>query len=35
MFQVNDYVVYGLTGVCKIINITREKYRDSEETEYF
>ena len=25
MFKVNDYVVYGLTGVCQIIDIKKEK----------
>ena len=26
MFKINDYVVYGTTGVCKIVDITKEKY---------
>ena len=35
MFEINDYVVYGSTGVCQIIDITKEKYLSSEETEYY
>jgi CarD family transcriptional regulator len=35
MFQINDIVVYGTTGVCRVTNITKEKYRGNEETEYY
>ncbi len=34
MFKVNDRVVYGLTGVCQITDIAKEKYLD-QETEYY
>ncbi|HWR43229.1 CarD family transcriptional regulator [Sporomusa sp.] len=34
MFKVNDYVIYGSTGVCKITDIGRDKY-SSDETEYY
>ena len=35
MFKVNDYVVYGSTGVCQITGISKYKYNGSNETEYF
>ena len=37
MFKVNDYVMYGSTGVCKIIDISKEKHIsiNSEETDYY
>lgn len=35
MFKVNDYVVYGSTGVCQIVDIKKEKYLSSDETEYY
>ena len=35
MFKINDYVVYGTTGVCKIVDITKEKYLGGSETEYY
>lgn len=25
MFKINDYVMYGITGVCKILDIKEEK----------
>lgn len=34
MFKVKDYVVYGLTGVCQIIDISSE-FIDNDETEYY
>lgn len=35
MFKINDYVVYGTIGVCKITDITKGKYLGSLETEYY
>ena len=35
MFKVNDYIVYGSTGVCQIVDIRKEKYLSSGETEYY
>ncbi|MEN6328583.1 MAG: CarD family transcriptional regulator [Syntrophomonas sp.] len=35
MFKVNDYVVYGLTGVCQIADIRKDNYNNSNEIEYY
>lgn len=35
MFKVNDYVMYGSMGVCKVIGISKEKYIDGEEIECY
>ncbi len=35
MFKVNDYVVYGLNGVCRIADIRKDNYDDSNETVYY
>jgi len=35
MFKVNDYVVYGTTGVCQITDIEKESYIGDAETEYY
>jgi len=35
MFKVNDYVVYGSTGVCQIINISKEKNLSNDEIQYY
>lgn len=32
MFKVNDYVVYGSTGVCQIVDIT---FNNSNDTDYY
>ena len=34
MFKVNDYVVYGATGVCQIVDIRKDEY-NGKETEYY
>jgi len=34
MYKVNDYVVYGLKGVCRISDIGRDEYVDSDEQFY-
>lgn len=35
MFKVNDFVVYGTTGVCRITDIARDEYSGNSETEYY
>lgn len=35
MFKVNDYVVYGLTGVCRVEDIMRSDHDDNSETQYY
>ncbi len=35
MFEVNDYVVYGSTGVCQIVDITKEQSADNQEIDYY
>lgn len=35
MFEVNDYIVYGLTGVCQITAIGKDKYSSDDETQYY
>jgi CarD family transcriptional regulator len=35
MFKVNDYVVYGLTGVCQIIDIEKVKDTNNDQTDYY
>ncbi|MDI9479578.1 MAG: CarD family transcriptional regulator [Syntrophomonadaceae bacterium] len=34
MYKINDYVVYGLTGVCQITDIQKDSI-DDEEKEYY
>ncbi|HRY13735.1 MAG TPA: CarD family transcriptional regulator [Syntrophomonadaceae bacterium] len=34
MFKVNDYIVYGLTGVCQITDIAKDEISNNE-TEYY
>lgn len=35
MFKVNDYIMYGTTGVCKIVEIKKEKFLGRQEVEYY
>ena len=35
MFKVSDYVVYGSTGVCQIIDISKEKNLRNDEIQYY
>lgn len=35
MLQINDYVVFGSTGVCQVTDITRENFGGSSEREYY
>ncbi|WP_286316049.1 CarD family transcriptional regulator [Romboutsia ilealis] len=35
MFKVNDYIMYGLTGVCQVVDITKESFIDNLQKEYY
>lgn len=35
MFRVNDYVVYGMTGVCKVVDIKEEKFANNTKKNYY
>ena len=35
MFNVDDYIMYGKTGVCKVVDITNEKFINGEERKYY
>lgn len=35
MFKVNDFVVYGISGVCQITDIEKDSYINNEELEYY
>lgn len=35
MFKVDDYIMYGITGVCKVIDITNEKFINGEKRDYY
>lgn len=35
MFKVNDYIMYGITGVCKIVDIKKENNNYSGEKDYY
>lgn len=35
MFKVSDYVVYGVTGVCRITAIGKDEYAGNNDTEYY
>lgn len=35
MFKVNDYVVYGVTGVCQITEIGEDEYNSNNDTQYY
>lgn len=35
MFSKNDYIVYGTTGVCKIIDVIKKKFGSNKEREYY
>ena len=35
MFKVNDYVMYGMTGACKVIDIKKEKFMNNEQKECY
>ena len=35
MFKIDDYIMYGMTGVCKVIDITNEKFLNGEKRDYY
>lgn len=35
MFNVDDYIMYGTTGVCKVVDITNEKFINGEKRKYY
>lgn len=35
MFKINDYIMYGNVGVCKVMDITNETIMNFEEKEYY
>lgn len=35
MFKISDYVVYSSTGVCQIIDISKEKNSSNDEIQYY
>ncbi|MDB8566744.1 CarD family transcriptional regulator [Turicibacter sanguinis] len=35
MFRMNDYIMYGLTGVCKVIGIEEEKFLDYPQQSFY
>lgn len=35
MFKVNDYIMYGLTGVCQVVDITKESFINNLQKEYY
>lgn len=35
MFKVDDYVMYGTTGVCKVIDIRKENFINNIEKDYY
>lgn len=35
MFKINDYIIYGSTGICKITDIRDEKFGKKDSTTYY
>ena len=35
MFKIDDYIMYGMTGVRKVIDITNEKFLNSNAKDNF
>lgn len=35
MFEVNDYIMYGMTGVCQVVDIAKERIIDDLQKEYY
>ena len=35
MFKVYDYIMYGMTEVCKVIDITSQKFINGEKRKYY
>jgi RNA polymerase-interacting CarD/CdnL/TRCF family regulator len=35
MFKIDDYIVYGMTGVCKVVDIANESFIGKEKRKYY
>ncbi len=35
MFKVNDYIMYGMMGVCQVIDITTESFINNTKRKYY
>ncbi|MEF9990824.1 MAG: CarD family transcriptional regulator [Romboutsia sp.] len=35
MFNIDDYIMYGMTGLCKVVDITSEKFINGEQRKYY
>lgn len=35
MFNIDDYIMYGTTGVCKVLDVTNEKFINNEQKKYY
>lgn len=35
MFNIDDYIMYGKTGVCKVVDITNEKFINGDKRKYY
>lgn len=35
MFKINDHIMYGMTGVCKVLDIREEKFMNSAIKKYY
>ena len=35
MFDINEYVVYGTVGVCRVVDYRKESFGSIEEKEYY
>lgn len=35
MFKVDDYIMYGSTGVCKVVDITNEQFINGKQRKYY
>lgn len=35
MFNIDDYIMYGKTGLCKVVDITNEKFINGEKRKYY
>ena len=35
MFNIDDYIMYGKTGLCKVVDITNEKFINGDKRKYY
>ncbi len=35
LFKIDDYIMYGMTGVCKVMDITNERFTNGIKKEYY